>query len=183
MYSNSKNRNIVYFRQVNTMDNYRSTCPINFLLEMIGDSWSLLILRDIVYFGKKTYGEFVSSDEKIARNILAARLKRLQDEGILAKTPHPGDKRKDIYSLTEKGLKLIPLLMDAADWGAEFAPSTDAPMWWVEKVRADRERVLPVIYDTVREGGAVFVGENSVIEKLGLLSADMPAAIQAMQSS
>src|SRR6058998_2774805 len=87
----------------------RSDCPINFALETFGDPWSLLIIRDIVYFGKKTYGDFLASEEGMATNILASRLAHLEHQGILVKTPSPADKRKEEYVLSEKGLDLIPV--------------------------------------------------------------------------
>ena len=87
--------------------NRRSDCPINFSLETFGDMWSLLIIRDIVYFGKRTYGEFRSSEEGIATNILGSRLAHLVQQGILVKRPYDTDRRKDEYALTEKGLDLI----------------------------------------------------------------------------
>src|ERR1700738_1277355 len=94
----------------------RSDCPISFGLETFGDTWSLLIVRDIVYFGKKTYGEFLESEEGIATNILASRLVQLEEKGILVKRRHEMDRRKEVYSLTEKGLSLIPILLEMADW-------------------------------------------------------------------
>src|SRR6185503_5849204 len=100
----------------------RSDCPINFALETFGDTWSLLIIRDIVYFGKKTYGEFLDSDEGIATNILANRLVHLEQKGILLKKPHDTDKRKEVYLLTEKGLDLIPILLEMAGWSAQHDP-------------------------------------------------------------
>src|SRR4029079_17776890 len=95
----------------------RSDCPINYSLETFGDLWSLLIVRDIVYFGKKSYGEFLESDEGIATNILADRLEQLEAKGILLRRPHPSDKRKELYELTDKGLDLIPILLELANWG------------------------------------------------------------------
>jgi len=100
--------------------NLRSNCPVNFGLETFGDKWSLLIVRDIVFWGKKTYGDFLRSDEGIATNILASRLAQLEDNGILEKTPQPGDKRKDVYSLTEKGMELIPLLVEIVAWSGKL---------------------------------------------------------------
>lgn len=146
----------------------RSLCPINHTLEMVGDPWSLLVIRDIVYFGKRTFGEFLGSAEGVARNILASRLDQLRERGILQKAPHPQDGRKDVYSLTERGLDLIPLLLAAADWGAEHAPSTDAPPEWIELVRTRRDELLPLIRTTVQEGGSIFVGDDSVIARLAL---------------
>ncbi len=105
----------------------RSDCPINFALEMFGDRWSLLIIRDIVYFGKQTYGEFLDADEGIATNILANRLAQLEEKGILTKTPSETDKRKEVYALTDKGLDLIPILLEMANWSARHDPDTGAP--------------------------------------------------------
>ncbi|MDB4866952.1 MAG: transcriptional regulator [Cohnella sp.] len=144
----------------------KSHCPINFSLETFGDSWSLLIVRDIVYFGKKTYGEFLESEEGISSNILATRLVTLEQKGILVKNPHDTDKRKEVYLLTEKGLDLIPVLLEMAGWGARHDPETNAPQSWIAAVYADRERMIRVIRDTVRSGGSIFAGQNSVVSKL-----------------
>src|SRR6266581_1219221 len=92
----------------------RSDCPINFALEMFGDPWSLLIIRDIVYFGKRTYGDFLASEEGMATNILASRLAHLEQQGLLVKKPSEQDKRKEEYVLMEKGLDLIPILQHIA---------------------------------------------------------------------
>ena len=144
---------------------FRSNCPINYSLELVGDKWSLLIIRDIVYFGKKTFGEFMDSDEGIARNILANRLVQLAENGLILKTPHPNDGRKDIYRLTEKGLGLIPILLDMADWGAHHH-DTGVPESWLALIRRDRDNMVTLITNTVRDGGAIFVGEQSVVSKL-----------------
>jgi DNA-binding HxlR family transcriptional regulator len=146
----------------------RSDCPVNFALETFGDGWSLLIVRDMVYFGKKTYGEFLDSDEGIATNILARRLSQLEQRGILIKTPCDADRRKELYTLTEKGLDLIPVLLEMANWGACHDPQTGAPADWIAFVKANRDRLIPVIRETVRRGGSVFVGEGSVISQLAI---------------
>lgn len=99
--------------------NYRSNCPVNFGLEAFGDRWSLLIIRDIIFWGKKTYGDFLRSDEQIATNILAARLSSLEASGILTKLPHATDKRKDVYQLTARGLDLIPLMVEIISWSGK----------------------------------------------------------------
>src|SRR5256885_8150420 len=126
----------------------RSDCPINFALETFGDSWSLLIIRDIVYFGKKTYGEFLESEEGIATNILANRLAGLEQKGILVKKPYTADKRKDTFVLTEKGLDLIPILLEMANWSAQHDPQTGAPLEWIATVKADREIIIRLIRET-----------------------------------
>lgn len=144
----------------------RSDCPINFALELFGDPWSLLIIRDIVYFGKKTYGEFLASEEGMATNILASRLTHLERQGLLIKKTSATDKRKDEYALTELGLDLIPVLVEMANWSADHDPQTGAPAEWIALMRADRENMIQRIRETVRSGGAVFVGENSLLSQL-----------------
>src|SRR6266536_3738150 len=144
----------------------RSDCPINFALETFGDPWSLLIIRDLVYFGKKTYGEFLESEEGMATNILASRLAHLEQQGILAKKPSAADKRKEEYVLTEKGLDLIPVLVEMANWSAEHDPNTAAPAAWIALMKADREQMIGRIRDTVQSGGAVFASEKSLVDQL-----------------
>ena len=144
----------------------RSDCPINFSLETFGDMWSLLIVRDIVYFGKKTYGEFLESDEHIATNIFADRVANLEERGVLIKSPHPKDKRKEIYNLTDKGLDLIPILLDLALWGARYDPQTGAPEVWIAMVKADRENIIQQIRETVKSGRSIFAGADSLMSRL-----------------
>ena len=143
----------------------RSDCPINFALETFGDPWSLLIIRDIVYFGKKTYGEFLESEEGMANNILASRMARLEQQGILVKQSSPSDRRKEEYGLTEKGLDLIPVLVEMANWSAEYDPQTGAPAAWIALMKADREKMIQRIRETVQGGNAVFVGEKSLVSQ------------------
>ncbi len=144
----------------------RSDCPINFALETFGDSWSLLIIRDMVYFGKKTYGEFLESEEGMATNILANRLARLEQQGILVKQPSPSDKRKEQYALTEKGLDLIHILVDMANWSAQYDAQTGAPPAWIALMKAQREQMIERMRETVRSGGSIFVGENNLFSQL-----------------
>jgi DNA-binding HxlR family transcriptional regulator len=144
----------------------RSDCPINFALETFGDPWSLLIIRDIVYFGKRTYREFLESEEGMATNILASRLARLEQQGILVKEHSPLDKRKEEYVLTEKGLDLIPVLVEMADWSAQYDPKTAAPAAWIALMRAEREKMIQRIRETVQSGDSVFAGEKSLVSQL-----------------
>jgi DNA-binding HxlR family transcriptional regulator len=143
----------------------RSDCPINFALETFGDMWSLLIIRDIVYFGKKTYGEFLASEEGMATNILANRLAHLEQQGLLVKKPSASDKRKEEYVLTETGLDLIPVLVEMANWSAEHDPHTAAPAAWIALMKADREKMIRLIRETVQSGSSVFVGEKSLLSQ------------------
>ncbi|MFC6228958.1 winged helix-turn-helix transcriptional regulator [Paenibacillus allorhizosphaerae] len=118
-------------------------------------------------FAKKTYGEFVGSEEGIARNILADHLAKLTQHGILIKKAHPSDKRKDIYDLSEMGLDMIPILLEMAEWGAKYSDSAEQlPMEWLEVVRTRREEVIQIIRETVLQGGSIFAGENCVAARL-----------------
>lgn len=100
----------------------RSKCPLSCTLDIIGDKWSLLILRDILLFGKKNYGEFVQSGEKIASNILADRLKLLCQYEIIEKSSDPSNKLKINYLATQKGKALLPIMMAMKDWGMTYFP-------------------------------------------------------------
>ncbi|GGE90772.1 winged helix-turn-helix transcriptional regulator [Mycetocola zhadangensis] len=144
----------------------KSHCPINFGLEAFGDPWALLVVRDIVYFGKHTFKEFLASEEAVAPSVLAARLARLDADGILDRTPDPTDARRVVYNLTEAGLGLIPILLEIANWSASIDPETDAPPEWIAAVRRDETTMTDLIVRTVRNGGSIFVGADSVVASL-----------------
>lgn len=125
----------------------RSNCPISFALELIGDKWSLLILRDIILKDKRFYKEFASSDEGIATNILSSRLSMLEDNGFILKNQDTEDRKRYIYSPTEKGLDLLPIIIATMRWSDKYnteikkrPPSIDMirnnPVGFEEKVRA-----------------------------------------------
>jgi DNA-binding HxlR family transcriptional regulator len=97
----------------------RSYCPINLSLEIFGDSWSLLVLRDVMFGGKRHFRELLRSDEGISPNILADRLKTLVESGVLSKKDDPTHKQKAIYSLTEKGIALLPIVVQIGAWGSK----------------------------------------------------------------
>ncbi len=120
----------------------RSDCPISFALDLFGDRWTLLVIRDLAFKGKDSFGDFLASDEGIARNILADRLARLEAEGFIDKRPHPDDLRRSIYSLTERGLSLIPVLVEMILWSAREDPDTAADPDFVREATQDREGLL-----------------------------------------
>lgn len=100
----------------------RSGCPINLTLETLGDQWSLLVIRDVMFGNRRSYGELLAgSEEGIASNILADRLKRLTAAGLLTRAPDPGHRQKGIYSLTEAAIQLVPLLAHMGAWGCRHA--------------------------------------------------------------
>ncbi len=95
-------------------------CPISCTLDILGDRWTLLIVRDLMFKGRKTYGEFLQSDEKIATNILADRLRVLEEAGIVEKKAFPGNRVKNLYQLTPKGIDLMPTLVEIILWGDKY---------------------------------------------------------------
>jgi DNA-binding HxlR family transcriptional regulator len=104
-------------------DERRSGCPINLTLEVVGDKWSLLVIRDMIFGNRRHFRELLAkSEERIASNILADRLKRLTDEGIVSRAVDPTHKQKAIYSLTEKGIELLPVLAQISAWGLKHLP-------------------------------------------------------------
>ena len=104
---------------------HRSQCPINLTLEAVGDSWSMLIVRDLMLRGHTGYQAFLRSEEKIATNILADRLLKLEQNGLISKSPDPADARKFIYALTEKGADLAPLIVELALYSIKHEKRVD----------------------------------------------------------
>ncbi len=92
------------------------------MLEVFGDKWSLIIIRDIMFGGKRYFREFLQSEEKIASNILTDRLAMLEREGIISKADDPSHKQKNIYSLTEKGVDLLPVMVEIGGWSIKHKP-------------------------------------------------------------
>jgi DNA-binding HxlR family transcriptional regulator len=107
-------------------DTHRSGCPINLTLEILGDRWSLIVLRDMMFGNRRHFRELLTkSDEGIASNILADRLKRLMEEGLITKADDPSHKQKSIYSLTEMGIALVPVFAAMGAWGRRFLPVSE----------------------------------------------------------
>ena len=106
-------------------DEHRSGCPINLSLEVLGDRWSLLVIRDVMFGGKRHFRGFLRSEEGISSNILADRLRKLVEEGMLAKSPDPTHQQKAIYSLTEKSIALVPVFAQLGSWGSRHLPASE----------------------------------------------------------
>jgi DNA-binding HxlR family transcriptional regulator len=104
------------------MENHRSLCPINLALEVFGDKWSLIIIRDMMFAGKRHFRELLQSDEKMASNILTDRLTMLEREGIITKKSDPEHKQKIIYSLTSKGIDILPVIIAMGSWSLKYQP-------------------------------------------------------------
>ena len=107
------------------MDEHRSGCPINLTLEVLGDRWSLIVIRDIMFDNRRQFRQLMTlSDEGIASNVLADRLKRLLEAGLLSKSDNPAHKQKAVYSLTEASIELVPLLVQMGAWGLRHTPAS-----------------------------------------------------------
>jgi DNA-binding HxlR family transcriptional regulator len=117
------------------------SCPLNRFLELFGDRWTLLIVRDLLFGEKHEFGEFLSAREGIATNVLADRLRRLERLGVVTRRPHPTDARKRVYSLSIKGVELAPVLIEAALW-SERHEGVQIPAPLSQSLAADREALL-----------------------------------------
>lgn len=127
------------------MPRHRSGCPVAIALEQFGDRWSLLILRDLMVRGYRTFGEFLRSGEGISTNVLADRLRKLESHGILITEPAEDDRRSLHYRLTEKGIALAPVLLELLLWSARWE-QTAAPCGFVEQMEQNRAGVLAETY-------------------------------------
>lgn len=126
-------------------EHFRSDCPISQILDIVGDKWTLLIIRDIAYFHKHTFNEFLESDEKMASNILSARLKWLEKLGLIIKKKHPASKAKIYYGLSRKGIDLIPILFEMAIWSEKYLKVGKDAKPFIQSVKDDRDAVLKAI--------------------------------------
>lgn len=107
------------------LDPHRSGCPINLSVEVFGDKWTLLILRDMIFGGRRHFRELLRSQEGIASNILADRLKSMVEDGLLTKADDPTHKQKSVYSLTEMALELVPIMAHLGGWGRKWLPVSE----------------------------------------------------------
>jgi DNA-binding HxlR family transcriptional regulator len=119
---------------------FRSGCPLNASVEILGDRWSLLIIRDMMLRGFRSYTQFLESYEHIATNILADRLKKLESYGIIATQQDPLDGRKLIYTLTEKGMDLAPVLTEMVLWTAAHEEHQNPEL--IRQIKKDKQKFL-----------------------------------------
>ncbi len=120
----------------------RSDCPLSGSLDVFGDKWSLLIVRDLMFGNKCTYNDFLKSDEGIATNILATRLKGLEENGIIEKSAHPDSKAKILYRLTAKGIDLLPIIMEIFIWADKYYDIPAHLKATVKEGKKDREKFI-----------------------------------------
>ncbi|HEY8716222.1 MAG TPA: helix-turn-helix domain-containing protein [Candidatus Acidoferrum sp.] len=135
---------------------WRSSCPLNASVEILGDRWSLLIIRDMMLRGFRSYKQFLDSYERIATNILAERLRKLEAYGIIAAKSDPGDGRKVVYSLTQKGMDLAPILTEMVLWAAAHEDVKNQAL--VSEIKKDKQRFLEAVRERWKAQNSQSVG-------------------------
>ena len=130
--------------------NRRSECPISYTMDIFGDKWTMLIMRDLLLYGKDSFSEFLGSDEKIATNILTDRLNVLLQEGFVTKHTSPTNKSKFLYRPTEKAIEIIPILSEITLWAEKYNPD-GAPASIVEPLKKNRTKALHDLKKKVEE--------------------------------
>ena len=129
----------------------RSECPISCSLDIWGDKWSLLIIRDLMFANKCTYGDFLKSPEGIASNILASRLQTLEENEILEKLDHPESKAKFLYKLTQKGIDLLPILVEMYLWADKYFTMPNEIKAIIEEGKKDKEGFIKFRSETLKK--------------------------------
>ena len=127
----------------------RSDCPISLSLDIFGDKWTFLIIRDLVFDGKRFYSDFLNSKEGIATNILSDRLKKLEQNGIIISRKYEKLKTKKEYILTEKGKHLVPVLVEMILWSARYHTDLAVPPDFAEKAKTEKARMIATIMERI----------------------------------
>lgn len=130
---------LVYFMEASKK---RSDCPLSNSLDVFGDKWSLLIIRDLMFGNKCTYNDFLKSAEGIATNILASRLKGLDENGIIEKSAHPDSKAKILYRLTQKGIDLLPIIMEIYIWSDKYLAMPADIKATIKEAKKDKDKFI-----------------------------------------
>jgi DNA-binding HxlR family transcriptional regulator len=153
----------------------RSCCPINLTLEMLGDRWSLIVIRDVMFGNRRHFGDLLRlSDEGIASNILADRLGRLVDSGLMSRADDPSHKQKGIYSLTEASIQLVPLLAHMGGWGRRHTPASKELSIRAELLEIGGERMWKAFMAELR---SIHLGAPAPRR---LVSAELQAAYESV---
>lgn len=143
---------VVYFCSVKKKKiDSRSDCPISTALDIFGDKWSLLIVRDLVFKEKATYGEFLNAGEKIATNILADRLLLLEAGGIITRKKHPDSKAKVLYALTPKGIDLVPALVEIIVWSEKYHEVHPTAKQFAKQLKKNKDAVIQQIISGLKK--------------------------------
>ena len=146
----------------------KSHCPINITVEVFGDPWSLLIMREIAFCGTRTFGDLLRIPEFISTSVLTDRLRHLQSKGIITRRLHATDKRKSEYQLTPIGVDSLPILYEVAAWGSRTSPDAAAPEQWFAALELNKQAVLDAWRTSLESGSAFLAGPRSVVNQLNL---------------
>ncbi|HZO46813.1 MAG TPA: helix-turn-helix domain-containing protein [Xanthobacteraceae bacterium] len=119
-----------------------SGCPIDYGLDVFGDRWTLLVIRDLLFAGKRHFKELMESPERIASNILAARLKKLEERGLIERCADPENRKQVIYTLSDKGRDLAPVLVEMIRWGGRHDPETLVPKSFVTRLARNNDQLI-----------------------------------------
>jgi DNA-binding HxlR family transcriptional regulator len=133
------------------MKKFRSSCIIASALDLIGDKWSLLIIRDMLLFKKKTFKELVASEEGIATNLLSTRLKLLESLEVITKRKLPENKKENIYLLTQKGIDLAPIILEIVLWSDKYVRVYNPNMNKNESAGIKKEVVIETVQKEYKE--------------------------------
>lgn len=128
----------------------RSECPLSFSLDVFGDKWSLLIIRDLMFWNKCTYNDFLKSAEGIATNILASRLKGLEENGVIEKSAHPDSKAKILYRLTQKGIDLLPIIMEVYIWAEKYYEIPSDIKATIKEAKKDKDKFVKQVTEVLK---------------------------------
>jgi len=126
-------------------------CPVRFGMSQFGDKWSFLIIRDLMFKGRKYYHEFIEAGEGISTNILATRLADLEANGIVSKSRDPVKGSRFIYKLTQKGIELMPMMLAMIDWAEKYDNKTEVPKDFIDNLRNDPENFQQQLLDKLPE--------------------------------
>lgn len=127
----------------------RSTCPINYSVEIFGDKWMLLLLRDIMFNGKNSFLEFRASAEKISSAVLTEKLNMLLNEGIVSKVTSPKNASKFLYLITDKGIELVPVMVEILNWGSRYNPD-GGPKTWLDRIKQNKTKAITELQDELK---------------------------------
>lgn len=130
----------------------RSDCPISRALDILGDKWTILILRDLSFRGFRFFKDYLNSGEGIATNVLSDRLKMLEEFGFIRSRTYEKNKTQKEYGLTEKGIELVPLILEMLAFGHQFDPSTEVISEFYNKYLANKEKVAHEVMSSLKNG-------------------------------
>lgn len=166
------------------MPEHRSGCPVNLTTEVLGDRWSLVILRDLMFGDRRYFRELLkNSEERIASNILADRLQRLVDNGLVSRAPDPTHKQKIRYSLTEPGIQLVPIMAHLGAWGRRHLPASRELAIRAELLEAGGPELWDQFMDELREHHLGLTRPDGAESVLASLQTAYEASIAAPTST